>query len=148
MIVSEKQLQLGIINGPNLNLLGKREPDLYGEVSFESYLDSLRKEFREVTLHYFQTNHEGAIIDQIQRWNDSMDGIILNAAAYTHTSIAIADVLAALPVPVVEVHLTDIRQREPFRMHSYLTPHCEMTIMGEGLKGYAMAIRFLLRRNV
>lgn len=135
--------RIGIINGPNLNLLGKREPQIYGTMSFEEYLPVLRRSFPTVEISYFQSNSEGAIIDMIQQWGETMNGIVLNAAAYTHTSIAIRDAVSAIQTPVIEVHISDITRREPFRRFSYLTDVCQATVMGKGLEGYKEAIELL-----
>lgn len=135
-----------IINGPNLNLLGKREIDIYGNVPFEDYFEELKSKFsNEVSLEYYQTNHEGFIIDKLQEVGFSYDGIILNAAGYSHTSIAIADAISAITTFVVEVHISDIYTREEYRHFSYLSDRCEHVITGEGLDGYRQAIDFLLK---
>jgi 3-dehydroquinate dehydratase II len=131
-----------IINGPNLNLLGKREPTIYGSQTFEQYFEELKSNYSEVELHYFQSNHEGAIIDKIHEIGFDFDGIIINAGAYTHTSIAIADALSAIKTPAVEVHISNIHAREAFRHHSYLTSRCKGMICGLGLKGYELALRY------
>jgi 3-dehydroquinate dehydratase-2 len=133
-----------ILNGPNLNLLGKREPGIYGSQSFESYFETLKKTFAEAELYYFQSNHEGALLDKIHEVGFSFDGLVINAGAYTHTSVALADALSAVPMPAVEVHISNIHKREPFRHHSYLTSRCEGMICGLGLTGYELAIRYLL----
>jgi len=133
-----------IINGPNLNLLGKREPGIYGSQSFEQYFEDLKRKFTEVELHYFQSNHEGFIIDKIHEIGFEFDGVILNAGGLTHTSIALADALSAVPVPAVEVHISNIHARESFRHHSYLTSRCKGMICGLGLKGYELAVRYLM----
>lgn len=133
-----------IINGPNLNLLGKREPDIYGNTSFEQYLSTLREMFSEHRIDYFQSNHEGALIDQVQEAGFSTDGIVINAGAYTHTSIALRDAISAVTAPVVEVHISNIYQRETFRQHSYLTDVCLTAHIGEGLEGYKHAIEDLI----
>lgn len=128
-----------IINGPNLNLLGSREPDIYGRQTFDSYLEALRGEFAgKVEISFFQSNHEGAIIDAIQQTD--ADGIVLNAAAYTHTSLAIADAIAAVTVPVVEVHISNIHAREPMRHTSLIAPVCRGSITGFGLDSYRLAL--------
>lgn len=134
-----------IINGPNLNLLGLREPEIYGNQSFESYFEELKKEFGELNLAYEQTNSEGKIIDLLQEYGLNHWGIILNAAGYTHTSIAIADCINAVPEKVVEVHISDISKRESFRQHSFLTPVCDFHVIGKGLSGYKEAILYLSR---
>ncbi|HMQ50404.1 MAG TPA: type II 3-dehydroquinate dehydratase [Saprospiraceae bacterium] len=137
-------MKLMIINGPNLNLLGTREPSVYGRQSFEEYFAHLQQEFPHATLHYFQSNHEGDLVDKIQETGFTYDGIVLNAGAYTHTSIAIADAIAAIRTPVVEVHISNVYDREAFRHHSYLSPNCAGVIVGLGLKGYALAIQYFL----
>ncbi len=131
-----------IVNGPNLNLLGKREPEIYGTLSFEEYFETLKTAFSEIDLFYFQSNHEGDLLDKIHEIGFSYDGIILNAGAYTHTSIAIADAIAAIKTPTIEVHLSNIHARETFRHHSFLAKNCVGSIVGLGLKGYALAIDF------
>ena len=134
-----------IINGPNLNLLGKREIDIYGNEPFEDYFEKLENRFNDkVKLIYFQTNHEGYIIDKLQEVGFSYSGIVLNAAGYSHTSIAIADAITAITTPVVEVHISDIYNREEYRKHSYLTEKCAHFIGGQGLDGYRQAIDYLL----
>ena len=133
-----------IINGPNLNLIGKREPEIYGRLSFEDYFARLQQEFSTITLHYYQSNHEGEIIDKLHEVGFSYEGIVLNAGALSHTSIAIADAIGAIPTPVVEVHISNIHAREPFRHHSHLSAKCVGSIVGLGLKGYELAIDFLM----
>lgn len=137
-------MKIAIINGPNLNLLGKREVDIYGNQGFEDYFKTLQGLFPEVELTYYQSNHEGDIVDQVQAVGYTYDGIVLNGAAYTHTSIAIADAIAAITTPVVEVHISNIHAREAFRQHSYSAHNCVGVITGLGLKGYELAIRYLL----
>lgn len=137
--------QIQIINGPNLNLLGKREPNIYGNQSFEVYFEMLRKKFPYSALHYFQTNHEGGIIDKLHQVGFDYDGIVLNAGAYTHYSYAIADAIKAIEVPVVEVHISDIYAREDFRKISVTGENCLKIISGKGLEGYKMAIEELLK---
>lgn len=136
--------QILIINGPNLNLLGKREPTIYGNRSFEEYLETLKTRFLEVQLRYFQSNHEGALLDKIHEVGFDIDGIVINAGAYTHTSVALADALSAVTAPAVEVHISNVHSRETFRHHSYLTPKCKGVIAGLGLQGYELAIRYLI----
>ena len=136
--------QILIINGPNLNLLGKREPTVYGNQSFEDYFETLTEVFPEAELHYFQSNHEGALIDKIHEVGFTFDGIAINAGGYTHTSVALADAISAVTAPVVEVHISNIHARESFRHHSYLTSRCKGMICGLGLKGYELAVRYLL----
>ena len=133
-----------ILNGPNLNLLGKREPGVYGNQSFEDYFETLKTLFPDVELHYFQSNHEGAMIDKIHETGFSFDGIIINAGGYSHTSIALADALSAVTTPAVEVHISNIHAREAYRHHSYLTDRCKGMICGLGMKGYEMAIRYFI----
>lgn len=137
-------IQIQIINGPNLNLLGKREPEIYGSETFEEFFIGLRKKFPEVSLHYFQSNHEGDIIDKLHEIGFNYHGIILNPAAYTHYSYAIADAIRAISVPVIEVHISDIASREDFRKISLTGPHCKKTISGKGLDGYRLALEELL----
>ena len=137
-------MEIIIINGPNLNLLGKREPEIYGEDSFEDFLLHLRGLFPEVSLYYFQSNSEGALIDKLHELGFSYDGIILNAGAYTHTSIALADAIAGIDTPVIEVHISNVYAREAFRHHSYLSAHCEGVIVGFGLRGYELAVQYFL----
>ncbi|MBA4848828.1 type II 3-dehydroquinate dehydratase [Emticicia sp. BO119] len=136
-----------IINGPNLNLLGRREPHIYGSQTFEDYLAELKEMFSTIDLHYYQSNHEGGIIDKIHEigyGSVEFDGLIINAGAYTHTSIAIADALSAIKTPAIEVHISNIHAREAFRHHSYLTSRCKGMICGLGMKGYEMAIRYFI----
>ena len=137
-------MKITIINGPNLNLLGKRERSIYGNQDFESFFEELKKEFPTVELSYFQSNHEGALIDKIHEIGFSEDGIILNAGGYTHTSVALTDAVAAVTTPVMEVHISNIHERETFRHHSYLTPNCVGLIMGLGLEGYKKAIQHFI----
>lgn len=139
-------MKIAIINGPNLNLLGKRETDVYGNVSFEEYLGSLRANYPQVTFHYFQSNIEGEIVGELQRTGFDHDGIILNPAGYTHTSVAIGDAIAAIQAPVVEVHISNIHAREDFRKLSHVSAKAAGTICGLGLKGYELALEFLLSR--
>ena len=135
-----------IINGPNLNLLGKREPSVYGNESFEQFLETLKNEFsNQVSIDYFQSNIEGEIIDKLHETGFSADGIILNAGGYTHTSVAIADAVAAISAPVVEVHISNVFKREEFRHFSYLSPVCAGVIAGFGLKSYKLALFSLLQ---
>lgn len=133
-----------IINGPNLNLLGKRETTIYGDKDFESYFQELKKKFESLELRYFQSNIEGELINELQRVGFSYDGIILNAGAFTHTSIAIADAVAAIKTPVIEVHISNIFSREDFRHVSYLGAKCKGSISGFGLKSYELAVKSFL----
>ena len=134
-------MKLLIINGPNLNLLGKREPTIYGNETFEMYFDTLKQKFQHLELHYFQSNIEGEIIDKLHEVGFDFDGIILNAAAYTHTSVGIGDAVKAIQTPVVEVHISNIHAREEFRHHSFIAPNAKGIIVGFGLKGYDLAIQ-------
>ncbi|MBT8222243.1 MAG: type II 3-dehydroquinate dehydratase [Eudoraea sp.] len=137
-------MKLIIINGPNLNLLGKREPEIYGQRGFEDYFEELKAKFPEAELEYFQSNIEGELIDKIQEVGFSYDGIILNAAAYTHTSVGLGDAVKAIETPVVEVHISNTHQREEFRHVSYISPGAKGVILGFGLKSYDLAIRSFL----
>ena len=136
--------KIAIINGPNLNLVGIREPEIYGTQSLDDYLQRLVQQYDDVEFTLYQSNHEGDIIDELQRVGFTFDGIVLNAGGYTHTSVAIADAIAAITAPVVEVHISDLSQREPWRQHSMLTAVCATTIMGHGLDGYRQAIEFIV----
>lgn len=129
-----------IINGPNLNLLGTREVDIYGNISFESYLTNLKKKYSEVNIDFFQSNIEGELINKIQEVGFSYDGIVLNAAAYTHTSVGISDSIAAVSSPVIEVHISNIHAREEFRSKSLISKNVDGIICGFGLKSYDLAI--------
>lgn len=133
-------MNINIINGPNLNLLGKREPEKYGEISFDDFLESLRKRYPSVKFGYFHSNVEGEIINEIHRIGFNSDGIILNAGGYTHTSVAIADAIAAIKAPVIEVHITNILAREEFRRTSLIARSCKGTISGFGLDSYRLAV--------
>lgn len=133
-----------IINGPNLNLLGKREPLLYGAESFEDYFDRLRSRFPETELSYVQGNSEGELIDALHRAGEQVEGVVLNPGAYTHSSIAIADAVRAIEIPVVEVHISNVFAREAFRHKSFVSPVARGVIAGMGLKGYDAAIGFLI----
>ena len=133
-----------MINGPNLNLLGKREPDIYGSDSFEDYFSNLKSKFSSIDLEYFQSNIEGEIIDKLHEVGFSYDGIILNAAAYTHTSVGIGDAVKALSTPVIEVHISNVHAREEFRHHSYIAANVRGVIAGFGLKSYDLAIESFL----
>ena len=132
-----------IINGPNLNLLGVREPSIYGSEGFDTYFTELQQKFSDVSLEYFQSNHEGELVSKLQEVGFSYEGIVLNAAAYTHTSLAIGDVVAAISTPVVEVHISNVYAREAFRHHSYVSPHAAGVIVGCGLDGYRLAVEYL-----
>lgn len=138
-------MTIAIINGPNLNLLGKREPDIYGNTDFETFYNDLIQRFPAITFRYFQSNVEGELINQIQEAGFSADGIILNAAAYTHTSVGIGDAVKAIPAPVIEVHISNTFSRETFRHQSFVSPHAKGVIIGLGLEGYALAVQALQR---
>lgn len=137
-------MKIAIINGPNLNLLGKREPGIYGNESFEDYFLKLKQLFADVELEYFQNNSEGNIIDILHEIGFSYDGILLNAGAYTHYSIAIRDAIAAIKTPVLEIHISNVHAREEFRHTSVIAPVCKGTIAGLGMKGYALGINYFL----
>jgi 3-dehydroquinate dehydratase-2 len=137
-------MKIIIINGPNLNLLGKREPEVYGNTSFENYFNDLQKAFPQVTLSYYQSNVEGELINKLHELGFSYDGIILNAGGYTHTSVAIADAVAAITTPVVEVHISNIFAREEYRHVSLLGKHCKGSISGFGLRSYDLALQSFL----
>ena len=136
-----------IINGPNLNLLGQREPGIYGSSSFETYLEKLRAAYPEVESDYFQSNHEGDIIDRLHIVGfGGADGVVLNAGAYTHTSVAIADAIRAIRTPVIEVHISNVHQREEFRHHSFLSPAASGIIIGFGLESYRLAVDSIVKK--
>jgi len=137
-------MKIVIINGPNLNLLGKREPEVYGNTSFEDYIIDLKEKHATISLSYYQSNIEGEIITKIQEVGFEYDGIILNAGAYTHTSIGIADAIKAVTTPVIEVHISNTFSREDFRHKSYISPNVKGVIIGFGLKSYDLAIYSLL----
>lgn len=137
-------MKISIINGPNLNLVGVREPEIYGNQSLDEYLQTLVKQYPDVQFSLFQSNHEGAIIDEIQRVGFTSQGIAINAGAYTHYSIAIADALRAVTAPAVEVHISDVMSREPFRHVSMIKDACATVVAGYGLDSYRRAIAFLL----
>lgn len=137
-------MKIIIINGPNLNLLGKREPEIYGNLSFEDYFAELQKKFPQIELHYFQSNIEGEIIGKIQETGFDFDGIILNAAAYTHTSVGIGDAVKAVATPVVEVHISNTFSRESFRHQSYISSNAKGVIVGFGMQSYELAIQSFL----
>lgn len=137
-------MKIQIVNGPNLNLLGVREPGIYGSESFESYLSKLREQYPEVEIEYYQSNVEGELINKIQEVGFSFDGIVLNAGAYTHTSIALHDCIRAIKCPVVEVHISNVHQREDFRHYSFISAACKGVICGFGLNSYRLAIEGLL----
>lgn len=137
-------MRISIINGPNLNLLGKREPEIYGHQTFEQYLEGLTKKYPNVQITYFQSNVEGELIDQIQRTGFDHDGIILNPGGYTHTSVSIGDAIAAVKAPVIEVHISNVHAREDFRKISHVSGQAKGSIIGLGLKGYDLALEWFL----
>ena len=136
--------EIWIINGPNLNLLGKRQPEIYGYVSFEEYLTELVKKYPKLNIKYYQSNHEGYLIDKLQEIGNTAKGIIFNPAAYTHTSIALGDTISSISSPVIEVHISDINSREDFRKVSFIKEYCETSIIGKGLNGYEEALLQLI----
>lgn len=137
-------MQLLILNGPNLNLLGTRETDIYGNRSFESFFEELQKKYATVNLHYYQSNVEGELINKLQELGFSYDGIIFNAGGYTHTSVAIADAVAAIKTPVIEVHISNVYAREEYRHTSLMAKHCKGVIAGLGLTSYQLALESFL----
>ena len=137
-------MKILILNGPNLNLLGKREPEIYGHTSFDDYLPQLRKRFPQHEITYFQSNHEGVLIDQLQEADKQYDAVVMNPGGYAHTSIALADCIRAIGIPVVEVHISDISKREPYRQHSFTAEACVKCISGLGMEGYAKAIEAMI----
>jgi 3-dehydroquinate dehydratase-2 len=137
-------MKLIIINGPNINLLGKRETDIYGDRTFNEFFTQLKEKYNKVELHHFQSNIEGEIIDKIQEVGYTFDGIILNAAAYTHTSVGIGDAVSAITTPVIEVHISNTFSREEFRHHSFISPNAKGIILGFGLQSYELALQSFL----
>lgn len=137
------KIKIVIINGPNLNLLGKRETSIYGSQDFESYFEELKSKYAQLELSYFQSNHEGEIIDKLHSDGFEANGIIINAGAYTHTSIAIRDAVSAIETPCIELHISNVFEREQFRHHSYLTDVCAYHVIGKGLAGYDHAIKYI-----
>jgi 3-dehydroquinate dehydratase-2 len=140
-------MKIAIINGPNLNLLGKREPGIYGSMSFDDYLVTLKGKYPGVDIHYYQSNVEGELINELQRVGCSYDGIIMNPGGYTHTSVAIGDAIASIKTPVVEVHISNVHAREDFRKLSHVSGKSAGSIIGLGLKGYELALQFLIHKN-
>ena len=140
-------MKIQIINGPNLNLLGKRETSIYGSQSFEDFFAALKQRFPDVELHYYQSNIEGEIVNKIHETGFDFTGIVLNAGAYTHTSVAIHDAIGGVNTPVIEVHISNVYNREEFRHKSLITSKCIGLLTGFGLEGYAMAISYLLKRT-
>ena len=137
-------MQIAIVNGPNLNLLGKREPHIYGSQTFEEFYSDLRSRFPEVVFEYYQSNVEGELINFLHTFMGNKDGIVLNAGAYTHTSIAIADAIAAISVPCIEVHISNVLAREEYRKTSYISSKCVGSISGLGMEGYALAVQYFI----
>ena len=138
-------MKIAIINGPNLNLLGKREPGIYGSQSFETFFDELKKKFPQVNFSYYQSNVEGELINEIQRAGFASDGIILNPGGYTHTSVAIGDAIASIKAPLIEVHISNVHAREEFRKLSHVSAKAAGSIIGLGLKGYELATEWFLK---
>ena len=141
-------MKIAIINGPNLNLLGKREPEVYGNMSFEKYLEQLQALFPSIDFYYYQSNVEGELINEIQRVGFDYDGIVLNPGGYTHTSVALGDAIAAIKTPVIEVHISNVHAREDFRKLSHISGKSVGSIFGLGLKGYELAIKWLVDSKV
>jgi 3-dehydroquinate dehydratase-2 len=139
-------MKIAVINGPNLNLLGKREPGIYGSQSFEQYFEELKSKFQEVQFTYYQSNVEGELVNELQRVGFDYDGIVINPAAYTHTSVAIGDAIAAIKAPVVEVHISNVHAREEFRKISHVSAKAAGSIIGLGMKGYELAVQYLLSK--
>ena len=138
-------MRILIINGPNLNLLGKREPGVYGSITFEEYFKKLKQKYKKITLEYYQSNVEGELIDKIHAVGFDYDGIVINAGAYTHTSVALRDAIAGINTDSIEVHISNTHQREEFRHHSYISPVCKGVILGFGLDSYRLAIESFLK---
>ncbi len=139
-------MRIIIINGPNLNLLGKREPEIYGSETFEDLVPAWTERFPELEIEYFQSNHEGKLLDKLHEVGFKADGIILNAGAFTHTSIALRDAISAISTPVIEVHISNVHSREEFRHHSYISAVCAGIIVGFGTEGYALALRYFINQ--
>jgi 3-dehydroquinate dehydratase-2 len=137
-------MHIVIINGPNLNLIGKRQPEIYGYDSFDEFIPKLKAKYTEILITYLQSNHEGVLIDWLHQYGFEVDLIILNAGGYTHSSIALADAVRSISSPVIEVHLSNIKERESFRQHSFLEEPCIHTIMGKGMSGYKEAIEYFI----
>lgn len=137
-------MKILVLNGPNLNLLGKREPEIYGSTTFLDYFEVLKEKFSTIDLAYFQSNHEGDLVDKLHEVGFSYDGIVFNAGAYTHTSVALADAIKGITTPVVEVHISNVHQRESFRHKSFLSPVCKGVVLGFGLKSYELGLESFL----
>jgi len=135
-------MQIAIINGPNLNLLGTREPTIYGDSTFEAFYKTLKERFPAIQFHYYQSNIEGELINELQRVGFDYDGILINPGGYTHTSVALGDCIASITTPVIEVHISNIHSREAFRQISHVSAKCRGTIAGLGLEGYALGVLF------
>ncbi len=146
-LINNEKMKLVIINGPNLNLLGKREKSIYGSKDFESFFKDLKNNFPDIEMHYYQSNIEGEIVNKIHEFGFNTDGIILNAGAYTHTSVAIRDAISGIKTPVVEVHISNTLSREDFRHKSIIGPVCRGCIMGFGLESYQLAIQSFILEN-
>lgn len=140
-------MKIAIINGPNLNLLGRRETDIYGNVSFDIYIEQLKLAFPSVAFHYYQSNVEGELINEIQKLGFDYDGIVLNPGGYTHTSVALGDAIAAIKVPVIEVHISNVHAREEFRKLSHVSGKAAGSIFGLGLKGYELAVKWFVDKT-
>jgi 3-dehydroquinate dehydratase-2 len=140
-------MKIAIINGPNLNLLGKREPGIYGSMSFDQFFAGLQQQYPAIDFHYYQSNVEGELINELQRVGFEYDGIIMNPGGYTHTSVAIGDAIAAITTPVVEVHISNVHAREEFRKLSHVSGKSAGSIIGLGLKGYELAVQYLITRE-
>lgn len=138
-------MKILILNGPNLNLIGKREPEIYGTQSLDEYLETVKQRFPECSIDTFQSNHEGVLIDKLQEAMGKYDGVVINPGGYAHTSIALADTIKAIGIPVVEVHISNIYEREEYRHHSYTAEAAVNSIVGHGLEGYAEAILYLIK---
>ena len=139
-------MKISIINGPNLNLLGKREPDIYGKQTFEEFFADLQKKYPEIRFTYFQSNVEGELINELQRVGFEYDGIVLNPGGYTHTSVAIGDAIASIIIPVIEVHISNVQAREDFRKLSHVSAKAAGSIVGLGLAGYELAVEWFIRK--
>lgn len=140
-------MKISVINGPNLNLLGMRETDIYGTMTFEQFFDELKNKYAQIDFTYYQSNVEGELVNELQRIGFDSDGIILNPAAYTHTSVAIGDAIAAIKAPVVEVHISNVHEREDFRKFSHVSGKAVGSIFGLGLKGYELAVEYLISQE-
>jgi 3-dehydroquinate dehydratase II len=139
-------MKIAIINGPNLNLLGRREPGIYGNQSFEEFFEHLKKKFSNVELSYYQSNVEGELINELHRVGFDVDGVVINPGGYTHTSVAIADAISAITAPVIEVHISNIYAREEFRKHSVVSTKCKGSVSGLGLKSYELAVKYFVEQ--